>query len=61
MIDTKGFIAMAVNALVKSPGFPIDYFPPSKEGRCGVKLWNTGNAEDLSSLRRVERELMYQY
>ena len=56
MIDTKGFIAMAVNALVKSPGFPINYFPPSKEGRCGVKLWNT---EDLSTLRRAERELMY--
>ena len=26
-----------------------------------VKLWNTGNAEDLFSPRRVDRELMCQY
>ena len=45
---------MAVNVLVKSPGFPIDYFPPSKEGRCGMKLWNTGNAEDLCHILMID-------
>ena len=45
LVDTKGFIAMSVNALVKSGKDFQAYFPPSKEGRCGIAAYEATNTK----------------